>query len=64
MAKVKENSKKFIVSCRVDDYEMAILKQRADREGVSITQLLRNCLDFTEMETRRQTPNVRKLACV
>ena len=63
MAKVKENAKKFIVSCRVDDYEMAILKQRADREEVSITQLLRNCLDFAEIETHRQSPVTRKFAC-
>lgn len=63
MAKKKENSKKFIVSCRVDNHEMDILKERADRDGVSITQLLRACLNFVEAETRRQAPGNRKYAC-
>lgn len=63
MAKVKENSKKHIISCRVDNHEMDILKERADRDGVSITQLLRACLDFVEGETRRQASSTRKYAC-
>ncbi len=63
MAKMKENSKRFIVSCRVDNQEMDILKERADRDGVSITQLLRNCLDFVEAESRRQGTGNRKYAC-
>jgi len=63
MAKHKENSKKFIISCRVDNQEMDILKERADRDGVSITQLLRACLDFVEGETRRQSSGNRKYVC-
>lgn len=63
MANRKQNTKKYIVSCRVDDYEMTMLKQRAHKDGVSITQLLRNCLDFAEAETRRQTPNTERYAC-
>lgn len=63
MAKAKENAKKFIVSCRIDNHEMDILKERADRDGVSITQLLRSCLDFVEGETRRQASGNQKYAC-
>lgn len=50
----KIDSKKYIVSCRVNDNEMDILKQRADEDGVSITQLLRACLDFAENKPRQQ----------
>jgi hypothetical protein len=63
VAKSKENSKKYIVSCRVNDDEMSLLKQRARQNGVSITQLLRSCLDFVEQEQRRQLPERRKYAC-
>lgn len=63
MANRKENTKKYIVSCRVDDYEMTMLKQRAHQEGVSITQLLRNCLNFAEVETRRQGSSTEIYAC-
>ena len=62
MAKQKENAKKYIISCRVDDAEMSMLKQRAHRDGVSITQLLRNSLDIAQTETRSQTTN-RNYAC-
>lgn len=62
MAKTKENSKKFIVSCRVDNHEMDMLKERADRDGVSITQLLRACLNIVEGEAR-QSAGSRKFAC-
>ena len=63
MAKTKENSKKYIISCRVDDTEMSLLKQRADQDGVSITQLLRNCLDFAESKARNQSAGSQKYAC-
>lgn len=63
MAKKKENSKKFIISCRVDDNEMIMLKQRAHKDGVSITQLVRNCLDFAENKARRQGAGKSEYAC-
>ena len=63
MAKKKENSKKYIISCRVNDSEMSILRQRAYQDGVSITQLLRNCLDFAESRPRRQGFCENKQAC-
>jgi len=63
MARKKENSKKYIVSCRVDDNEMSLLRQRAFQDGVSISQLLRTCLDFAESKTRRQGFSETKHAC-
>ena len=63
MARMKENSKKFIISCRVNDSEMSMLKRRADQDGVSITQLVRNCLDFAESKVREQTANDNEYAC-
>jgi len=54
MARAVENPKKFIISCRVDDDEMIILKKRARKSGLSITQLLRECLDLAEVEALRQ----------
>lgn len=63
MAKVKKESKKFIVSCRINDDEMYLLRLRANSEGVSITQLLRNCLNFAENEVRKQSPENREYAC-
>jgi predicted DNA binding CopG/RHH family protein len=62
MAKSKENAKKYIISCRVDDHEMSMLKQRAHQDGISITQLLRSCLDIAESNTRSQAAN-RNYAC-
>ncbi len=62
MAKKKE-SKKFIVSCRINDSEMNILQKRARRDGVSITQLLRNSLDFSDSHPRRQGFCETKQAC-
>lgn len=56
MAKAVENPKKFIVSCRVDDKEMRLLQRRASRDGVSITSLLRHCLDLAGTEGRSQRP--------
>ena len=63
MARSKENSKKFIISCRVNDNEMSMLKRRAVQDGVSITQLLRNCLDFAESKVRTQAANDNEYAC-
>ncbi|WP_303721291.1 hypothetical protein [Malonomonas rubra] len=63
MAKKKEDSKKFIISCRVNDDEMDILRQRAHQDGVSITQLLRNCLNFADSRPRRQGFCETKQAC-
>lgn len=54
MAKKKENSKKHIISCRVDESEMSLLRQRAYQDGVSISQLLRTVLDFAESKTSFQ----------
>ncbi len=63
MARVSENPKKFIISCRVDNDEMHVLQHRAEKAGLSITQLLRTCLDLPEIDRRRQTPSTQKQAC-
>jgi len=63
MGKIVDNPRKYVVSCRVDDDEMRILQRRARNAGVSITKLLRNCLDLMEAEARRQAPDQRNHAC-
>ncbi len=63
MARAVENPKRFIISCRVDDEEMRILQRRAQKAGVSISKLLRNCLELPDVERRRQTPPTQKQAC-
>lgn len=63
MARKKENSKKYIISCRVDDSEMSILRERAYQNNVSITQLLRYCLNFSDNLPRQQGFRETKQAC-
>ena len=63
MAKVAANPKKFIISCRVDDFEMGILRKRAQQAGVSITKLLRSSLELSEIESRRQDSASSRRAC-
>lgn len=46
MGKKKENAKKNIISCRIDDNEMNMLKQCANRDGVSITEVLRHSINL------------------
>jgi len=46
MGKKKENAKKNIISCRIDDNEMSMLKQCANREGISITEALRHSINL------------------
>lgn len=63
MAKAIENPKKFIISCRVDDQEMRILQKRAQKAGLSITRLLRTCLELPQVDHRRQTADTENHAC-
>ena len=53
MARVNENPKKFIISCRVNHREMRELQERAQESGLSITALLRESLDLPG-EARRE----------
>ncbi len=46
MGKKKENAKKNIISCRIDDNEMNMLKQCASKDGVSITEVLRHSINL------------------
>jgi hypothetical protein len=48
MGKTVQNPKKFIISCRVNDQEMELLQQLADQSGLSISNLLRQTLNFGE----------------
>lgn len=45
MGKRLKNPKKHIVSCRVNHKEMEILKLAADRSSLSISEILRLCLE-------------------
>jgi hypothetical protein len=48
MGKSVQNPKKFIISCRVNDQEMELLQQLANQSGLSISNLLRQTLNFGE----------------
>ncbi|MDT8441637.1 MAG: hydrogen-dependent growth transcriptional repressor [Desulfuromonadales bacterium] len=37
--------KKHIISCRIDELEMTSLKEHADAAGLSISELLRQCIE-------------------
>jgi hypothetical protein len=50
MGKTVQNPKKFIISCRVNDQEMELLQQLANQSGLSISNLLRQTLNFNEDE--------------
>jgi len=50
MARVSNNPKKFIISCRVNSEEMESLQERAEASGLSITMLLRKSLELQERE--------------
>jgi hypothetical protein len=50
MGKSVQNPKKFIISCRVNDQEMEMLQQLADKSGLSISKLLRQTLNFNSDE--------------
>jgi len=45
MGKRLKNPKKHIVSCRVSHMEMEILQRAADQSSVSISDLIRSCLE-------------------
>jgi glycine cleavage system pyridoxal-binding protein P len=50
MARVSDNPKKFIISCRINHHEMEVLQERAESCGMSITMLLRKSLELQERE--------------
>lgn len=50
MARVSDNPKKFIISCRINHQEMEALQERAEANGMSITMLLRKSLELQERE--------------
>lgn len=54
MAKVTQNPKKYIISCRLDDREMQMLQEIAKQQAVSITTLVRQSLNLPERSSRRQ----------
>jgi len=43
-----ENPKKYIISCRVDDQEIQILRELARSAGTNISNLLRRSIDLLE----------------
>jgi len=54
MARTSDNPKRFIISCRVDHQEMQELHSRAQESGLSITALLRECLELPRLEAGRE----------
>lgn len=52
MGRTSDNPKKFIISCRVNHREMRNLQERAEECGISITNLLRKCLELPEQHYR------------
>ena len=55
MARISDNPKKFIISCRINHQEMESLQERADACGMSITMLLRKSLELQEREFAKNT---------
>ncbi len=53
MGRTSTNPKKFVISCRVNHREMQDLVDRAEEEGISITALLRKCLQLPPVPTRQ-----------
>jgi len=49
-----ENPKKFIVSCRLHEEEMAALQELAKKSGCSISTLLRNSLGLLDEQDANQ----------
>lgn len=47
MGKSVKDPKRFIISCRVSDEEMAVLQERAKEAGTNISNLLRLSLDIS-----------------
>jgi len=54
MGRTSTDHKKHIISCRVSDLEMAALRRRALKSGLSITMLLRQSLELSQAETATQ----------
>lgn len=54
MARVTDNPKKFIISCRVSDREMRLLQEAAKRQALSITDLVRQSLNLPDILSKRQ----------
>jgi hypothetical protein len=50
MARVSDNPKRFIISCRINHQEMESLQERAEACGMSITMMLRKSLELQERE--------------
>ena len=48
MSRTGKNRMTHVVSCRVSDHEMAALRRQAMKAGLSITMLLRQCLNLSE----------------
>lgn len=53
MGRTTNDRKKHIVSCRVNDREMAVLRREAMKSGLSITMLLRQSLNLSQQEASR-----------
>lgn len=51
MGRTTTNKMKHVVSCRVNDRELAVLQRQALKTGLSITMLLRQSLNLPQQDT-------------
>jgi len=49
MGKRSDNPLKFVISCRLNEEEINYLQRRADKYGISLSKLVRNCLELPEI---------------
>jgi hypothetical protein len=54
MGRISTNSKKFVISCRVDHREMRLLREIAREQAISITALVRQSLNLPDDFPKRQ----------
>ena len=55
MGRTTTNRMSHVISCRVSEPEMLRLQREAEKAGVSITMLLRQCLNLPEPNQQAQT---------
>jgi hypothetical protein len=54
MPRGTESPKRFIISCRVDSKEMRLLQEIAKEQAMSITSLVRQCLNLPDDFRKKQ----------
>lgn len=52
MGRRSDNPLRFVVSCRLNHEEISFLQGRADKYGISLSTLVRNCLELPDPRQR------------